>query len=1546
MAILENILSQEIVQRLGWTLIHSLWQGLAVVMVLAIALMALRKQSANLRYLICCLALAVIVALPVVTMQMIDVSAVEIIRSGPIVTEEIAMNGGLVVDAVPQLNRGEAITAKSPIAWKEMFVGWLEVGLPYMVVGWFVGVFGLSVWHLGGWAQLQRLKRQMIKPVSKELGNKLRQLAGKFKIYYPVKVVQSAIVNTPAVIGWLKPVILLPASALTGLTAQQLEAILAHELAHIKRCDYLVNLLQTAVEILGFYHPAVWWVSHKIRIERENCCDDMAVSVVAGRASYARALTSMEEIRGQGLALAVAASGGSLFDRIRRLIGKDSMQREKAGWLPSVIAIMLITGLIILTSCALISQEKKAEDEPVLQKSSIDKSYIPATSTINEQGHIVDKIDWPFVNDPQVIGTWESVDVVGEMEQFKVSEQQWQGRGGELFLNEMIFVKNGRLISKYDKVPRGYRGTWTNGLVIYNNDTKTASKYTLKDMDGSTYMFYEWKSGDYTFRHRKPSYYVLKKVSSETGGLAEGWASQPSDAEFAKQLPARIERLDIDTANLEQVKEIFGKPAQYVWSKETFTEDNLPRQYILLYPSGFFIYMRDNQIVEIRHESGSHYVFRDKIRFGSTLDEVFEVIGHPEKIVEGEKIGWVENVLYKDIDGRKGYCYYHHPDQNVRLWFRDYKIIAIYMTRSDYNAGRRGKVREKVDIPPTSTINEKGHIVDKVDWPFVNDPEVLGGWKSVDFVRDIKDFHPTKKSWVGDLFLNHLIFKEDGSIAGELLTWTKGLVLGEKTASKYIIKEIDGLKYMFFEWKSGDYTYRYRKPKYYVLEKVLAESVEYEPMIGKKANIPPTSKIDADGRIIDKIDWPFVDDPRVIGMWESVDFVDEIEQFDPSEKQWKWGELFLKELVFDPGGKTPYSWQTWTKGLVCHLNNKTASKYVIKDMDGQEYMFFEWKSGDYTYRYRKPKYYVLKKVESEPIKRTDVKVKKQVKGFKQRLVEPVTVHIDHSPDNDRLSVQYAVMAICKAAGVPYNWDKSAELADPQRRYYIDPVNIENNTASQAIADMVGPIGLLYGVDANGVYLYQPEKAAKIQSNLEINNIELEPVAQGKNILYATVKNTSDMEQLFAIGIYTRSVDYGPHGVGWGTRFFEKIKPNETKRTRFAYKIQGPVTENTYIRVKFYNPATEKEYNYEKPFTVRVYKSSDLPKPEIKTVTRQWTSEEMSEEIFKTFKHIQTLIKKKDYEKAWKLFTEDYQKSEYQSRGFEGFKFHMEPENPLHAAFHWDKKTFVKLKRKRLEASTDNLNDRGAELTAEYKNKKWTIYFVYDPENNKWKIDDILGYRPGIFDIQKEDAADEAEESKALIEIGARFIDVVEDCNEVAEFLKKEGVMDLSTAGMGEPNYSNMLDDEQVNQLLKLVHSCENSKILSAPKVTLLDGEFATVRTQRTIRYTKPGDEIADVKVGTIMEVTPTLRDEGKKILLEMKLEHSDLIGFETQEHNGKSYKIPIIDLNRIKTNVLIANGKTFVIGGSRKVSYTEEGNEEVLRGNLLILVKAEHLIDN
>jgi beta-lactamase regulating signal transducer with metallopeptidase domain len=147
--------------------------------------------------------------------------------------------------------------------------------------------------------------------------------------------------------GWIRPVVLMPVSAFTGLTPQQIEIILAHELAHIRRHDYIVNLGQIMVEILLFYHPAVWWVSDKIRQEREYCCDDVAVSLCGDRLQYARALANLESMRVTGQMLFPAATGGALLARIQRLVGEKSSVHDRMASSP--VFVLVVTLLILFS---------------------------------------------------------------------------------------------------------------------------------------------------------------------------------------------------------------------------------------------------------------------------------------------------------------------------------------------------------------------------------------------------------------------------------------------------------------------------------------------------------------------------------------------------------------------------------------------------------------------------------------------------------------------------------------------------------------------------------------------------------------------------------------------------------------------------------------------------------------------------------------------------------------------------------------------------------------------------------------------------------------------------------------------------------------------------------------------------------------------------------------------------------------------------------------------------------------------------------------------
>jgi len=166
---------------------------------------------------------------------------------------------------------------------------------------------------------------------------------------------------------------------------------------------------------------------------------------------------------------------------------------------------------------------------------------------------------------------------------------------------------------------------------------------------------------------------------------------------------AKVAKLDIDTATLDDVIRIFGEPVRYFWSGKTFTKDNLPSTYIVGYPNGFSVVMNGNSVSELRHEGHNGYVFKEKIRIGSSLEEVLEVAGQPTETIEGEGNEFKDGVLYKDIDGRKGHCYYSRAEQNVRFFFGDYKLAAIYLTRSDFNAGRGGSSRT---VRPIKSVNE------------------------------------------------------------------------------------------------------------------------------------------------------------------------------------------------------------------------------------------------------------------------------------------------------------------------------------------------------------------------------------------------------------------------------------------------------------------------------------------------------------------------------------------------------------------------------------------------------------------------------------------------------------------------------------------------------------------------------------------------------------------------------------------------------------------------------------------------------------------------
>jgi len=402
-------ISPSATQYVALALLHFLWQGTLIAIVLAAILRLLRDQvssdkmvaaddsspalgstRASLRYAIACFGLLVMCVLPVVNLLVIAppadtaahpnsaVEASDGFLEAPrehfgdltvIVADSPAPSTMEVEPAITMDTRGEdvpvspepdegAAVAPSPAPWAHTSV------LQRFFWIWLVGVAVLSVWHLAGWSLSQMLRGRGATP-SDDVLALVGRIARRLGIHRAVVVRQTLKAAAPMVIGWLKPALVLPASILTGLAPGELEAVLAHELAHVRRHDYLVNLVQTVVETLLFYHPAVWWLSCRIRSEREFCADDLAIRVCQRRDVYARSLVALAEIVRTPSHRAVAATGGRFLARIRRIIhlqDQRSPSRQFAGR-SAMVAVMATAclGIVLIA----VAQSKPPKNKPL-----------------------------------------------------------------------------------------------------------------------------------------------------------------------------------------------------------------------------------------------------------------------------------------------------------------------------------------------------------------------------------------------------------------------------------------------------------------------------------------------------------------------------------------------------------------------------------------------------------------------------------------------------------------------------------------------------------------------------------------------------------------------------------------------------------------------------------------------------------------------------------------------------------------------------------------------------------------------------------------------------------------------------------------------------------------------------------------------------------------------------------------------------------------------------------------------------------------------------
>jgi TonB family protein len=316
------------VDSVGAVLVHFVWQGALLALIYAVGRPFFTRMASRYRF---GLGVLIVMALcPVATFAFLCGS------SAPTAS---------VAAAMPAIRAGVVAVAGHAVDnWQ------FKALLPWLVGVWLIGVMILATRSLWQWRRLVRIVREAAAPPA-EWAQRLAALRERFGVRRPVRLLCSARAVTPMLIGWLRPIVLLPASMMSGFTTAQIELIIAHELGHICRWDYVANLFQVVLETVLFYHPAVHWISHDVRNARESCCDELVLELAQGNPlAYARTLADLEELRhDEGLLVpALGASGGVLLARIRHIVGvSETNERMPRTQTWPIVLIAIAVALLV-----------------------------------------------------------------------------------------------------------------------------------------------------------------------------------------------------------------------------------------------------------------------------------------------------------------------------------------------------------------------------------------------------------------------------------------------------------------------------------------------------------------------------------------------------------------------------------------------------------------------------------------------------------------------------------------------------------------------------------------------------------------------------------------------------------------------------------------------------------------------------------------------------------------------------------------------------------------------------------------------------------------------------------------------------------------------------------------------------------------------------------------------------------------------------------------------------------------------------------------------
>jgi beta-lactamase regulating signal transducer with metallopeptidase domain len=333
-----SFIPETIIRAVCWTLLHSLWQGLILAIVAGAVMLVTKRASSSTRY----------VALGILAMSFLAVSGYTFIRElrSPVAAAQPSATHAAPMIATPTISAQDQPAQATGV---DQLVQYFNAHASIVVVLWFIVFMTRFVKLLSGIVYTQRVRHYQTGPVPAEWQDRLTVLVQRLKISKPVRLLESALIKVPVAVGWLKPVILVPVGMLAQLSADQVESILLHELAHISRRDYLFNLVQNIVDTLFFFNPALLWVSSLIRAERENCCDDVAIRETRSRRKLIEALVSFHEYQQstQNYVLAFAGQPNGIVRRVERIVHKRNHSLNAGERLLLMAGVLVLCGAFI-----------------------------------------------------------------------------------------------------------------------------------------------------------------------------------------------------------------------------------------------------------------------------------------------------------------------------------------------------------------------------------------------------------------------------------------------------------------------------------------------------------------------------------------------------------------------------------------------------------------------------------------------------------------------------------------------------------------------------------------------------------------------------------------------------------------------------------------------------------------------------------------------------------------------------------------------------------------------------------------------------------------------------------------------------------------------------------------------------------------------------------------------------------------------------------------------------------------------------------------------